>query len=327
MQYLIIGCGAAAIGAGGAIMEHDPDGDLTFTTYENTPFYLRPLLSNLISGDVNSDTLLLPERKLFEKDNIHLLTGKRACKLEENRVLFTDGDTLPFNFLLIATGTHTILNGVFSRHKDKIFTLRSLNDAIRLKDATLKTDSALVVGCGVCAYEAIRALHKLKMKVTFLKDRRYSAFSLEIPEIEKTMENQGIPIITDVEVSDILDWDGKNYRILTSSGEPIQAGLIVTALGYEPDVKWLENSDIKCDKGILVNEELQTNIPNIYAAGDVAQVYLVGAEEHKLNFGWQSAIKQGEVAGQNMTGRDRIYLSAQEPYFQGIYGKKFLERW
>jgi NAD(P)H-nitrite reductase large subunit len=327
MQYLIIGCGAAAVGAGKAIMEHDPGAELTFTTYESTPFYLRPLLSNLISGDVNSDALLLPERKLFEKDNIRILTGKRACKLEENLVIFTDGDTLPFNFLLIATGAHTILNSVFSRHKDKIHTLRNLSDAIRFKDAALKTDSALVVGCGVCAYEAVRVLHKLKIKVTFLKDRRSRASSHEIPEIEKMMEDRGIPIITDIELLDILDWDGQNYRILTSSGEPIQAGLIVAALGYEPDVRWLEGSDIQCDRGIMVNEELQTNIPNIYAAGDVAQVYLVGAEEHRLNFGWQSAIKQGEVAGQNMAGRDRIYLSAQEPYFQGIYGKKFLERW
>lgn len=327
MQYLIIGCGAAAIGAGKAIMEHDPDGDLTFVTYESTPFYLRPLLSSLVSGDIDSDTLLLPERTLFDKDNIRLLTGKRAYKLEENRVLFTDGDTLPFNFLLIATGAHTILNGVFSRHSNKIFTLGSLNSAIRLRDAALKTDSALVVGCGVCAYEAIRALHKLKIKVTFLKDNRYSAFSHEIPEIEMAMEKREIPVITDLDILDIMDWDGKNYRILTSSGKPIQAGLIVVALGSTPNVQWLEDFDIKCDRGILVNEELQTNISNIYAAGDVAQVYLVGVEEHRLNFGWQSAIKQGEIAGQNMAGRDRIYLSDQEPYFQGIYGKKFLERW
>lgn len=327
MQYLIIGCGAAATGAGEAILEHDPDGDLTFTTYESTPFYLRPLLSSLISEDVNYNTILLPERKLFERDNIHLLTGKRACKLEENKVHFSDGDTLPFNFLLIATGARSILNDVFSHHKDKIFTLRSLSNAIRLKDAALKTDSALVAGCGVCAYEAIRALHKLNIKVTFLKDRHFSASSQEIPEIEMKMENRGIPIISDVDVLDILDCDGRNYRILTSSGEPIQAGLIVAAFGYKPDIQWLVGSDINCDKGILVNEELQTNIPNVYAAGDVAQVYLVGAEEYKLNFGWQSAIKQGRIAGQNIAGRDRIYLSAQDPYFQGIYGNKFLERW
>jgi NAD(P)H-nitrite reductase large subunit len=247
--------------------------------------------------------------------------------LEDNRVLFTDGDILPFNFLLIATGAHTVLDGVFSRHQDKVLTLRSLNDAVRLQAKALQTDTALVVGCGVCAYEAIRALNKLKLKATFLKDRRYQALSHEIPAIEAKIESLNIPLLTEVEVLDILDWDGQHYRVLLSSGKWINTGLIVAALGYTPDVEWLKGSSLRIDTGILVNEELQTNIPNIYAAGDVAQVYLVGAEEHKLNFGWQSAIKQGELAGQNMAGRDKMYLSTEEPYFQGIYGKKFLERW
>lgn len=322
MQYVILGCGAAAVGAGKAITEHDPDGNMTFVTYESTPFYLRPLLSDLLSGDISPDSLIL-EQKPSESDKISILTGKRACKLEENKVVFTDGETHPFNFLLIATGARPIIDGVYSRHRDKLHTLRSLNDAVRIKNAA--ADSALVVGHGVCAYEAIRALYKLNIKVSFLKDRRNG--TVEIPEIEEKIKNLGIPIISGAGVSDILDIDGKKYRVITSTGEPIEVGLIVAAFGYIPDVEWVRASGIKCGTGVLVNEELQSNVPNVYAAGDVAQVQLIGSDEHKVNFGWQSAYKQGEIAGQNMTGRDRIYITGQEPYFQGIYGKKFSERW
>ncbi len=322
MQYLIIGCGAAAVGAGKAIREHDPDSNLTFVTYESTPFYLRPLLSDFVSGDIDSDELALKE-KFTSSDKIRILTGKRACKLEENKVVFTDGEFLAFNFLLIATGARPILDGVYLKNRDKIFTLRSLNDAVRIKNAN--ADSALVVGHGVCAYEAVRALYKLNIKVSFLKDRRNG--TLDIPEIEEKIKKLGIPVISGAGVLDILDIDGKKYRVITSSGESIEAGLIVAAFGYIPDVEWVRASGINCGTGVLVNEELQTNVPNVYAAGDAAQVQLIGSDEHKVNFGWQSAYKQGEIAGQNMTGRDRIYITGQEPYFQGIYGKKFSERW
>ena len=115
--------------------------------------------------------------------------------------------------------------------------------------------------------------------------------------------------------------------MFTNKGKKIQCQLIGAFLGLEPDIDFLADSGIKCDKGILVSEELRTNIANIYSSGDAAQVYDINKKLNRINFGWQSASAQGEIAGQNMAGENAVYISDEDKFFKKLYGPSFKEKW
>ena len=93
-----------------------------------------------------------------------------------------------------------------------------------------------------------------------------------------------------------------------------------------PNVGFLEGSGVKAGAGVLVDEYLRTNVSNIYAAGDCAEVYDVNRRESRINFGWRSAIKQGQLAGENMAGGGKVYIRNAEDYFGLLYGTPLLER-
>jgi len=100
----------------------------------------------------------------------------------------------------------------------------------------------------------------------------------------------------------------------------------VIAAGVRPNIGFLKGSGIQCDFGVLVDNHLRTTIPNIYAAGDCAEVFDVNRRESRINFGWRSAMKQGQLAGENLGGGEKLYIRNTEDYFGLLYGSSLLER-
>src|SRR3989337_2699696 len=102
--------------------------------------------------------------------------------------------------------------------------------------------------------------------------------------------------------------------------------MVVVATERLPVVHFLEGSGVKAGAGILVDEYLRTNVSNIYAAGDCAEVFDINRRESRINFGWRSAVKQGQLAGENMAGGGQVYIKNAEDYFGLLYGPALNER-
>jgi len=121
--------------------------------------------------------------------------------------------------------------------------------------------------------------------------------------------------------------DGRRYRITDDAGETFDCDLFGLAPAETPNVEFLRPSAVHCDIGVIVNEELRTNIPNVFAAGDCAQIYDINSGHSVINFGWKSAAKQGIIAGENMAGSNQIIIPTRDEFVLDLMGKKLLERW
>ena len=144
--------------------------------------------------------------------------------------------------------------------------------------------------------------------------------------ITDQLRSRGVKVHEGTEIADVNDVDGKNFEVVTAGGGTIRCHLIVVATERLPSVGFLEGSGVKAGAGVLVDEYLRTNVSNIYAAGDCAEVYDINRRESRINFGWRSAIKQGQLAGENMAGGGKVYIKNSEDYFGLLYGTPLLER-
>ena len=331
MRYIIVGCGAAGLSAAKEIRDSDSKNEIVLISDEVDPFYIRPAICNFLSGEIKESDLFFKDESVSE--GIVTIKGKKVLKVlpEENAVILSDGKKEKYNFLLIATGGKQRFPQKLLAHREKIFTLKTFADAYRIKERIRNASKVLVFGGGYVGVELLRALKKGKVEVIYLSKPELfwpsGLTDISKEKIEKKLEDEGISLLLDEELNDIIDNNGKEYLVFTDKGREIKSQFIGLALGLEPDIGFLDGSGIKCDKGVLVSEELRTNIANIYAAGDVAQVYDVNKKINKINFGWYSASTQGKTAGQNMAGGNLIYISDEDKFFHKLYGKRLVERW
>jgi NADPH-dependent 2,4-dienoyl-CoA reductase/sulfur reductase-like enzyme len=114
--------------------------------------------------------------------------------------------------------------------------------------------------------------------------------------------------------------------VVTAGGGTIRCHLIVVATERLPNIGFLDGSGVKAGAGVLVDEYLRTNVSNIYAAGDCAEVFDINRRESRINFGWRSAVKQGQLAGENMAGGGKVYIKNAEDFFGLLYGPPLQDR-
>ncbi len=332
MRYLVLGNGPAGVAAAKAVRNMEKDAEVVIATEEFSPPYLRPCLPDIISGEVNDGDIADPQAKTLGKEKIAVLSGKRAKRVDaaKNRVVFSDGTEETFNFLTIATGGRPIVPAAFMGSPGSFLTLNSLGDAQRIRARAMRAEVSVVYGPGYLGIEAARALRKLGSQVVWINPG-LPRFGNPIPgEIEVKVTEQlrknGVRIKEGTDVADVLDLDGRTYILYTTGGEEIRCQMIVAATERFPSVGFLEGSNVKVGAGILVDEYLRTSVSNIYAAGDCAEVFDINRRENRINFGWRSAMKQGQLAGENMAGGGKLFIRNAQDYFGLLYGTSLAER-
>ncbi|MBI5014008.1 MAG: FAD-dependent oxidoreductase [Deltaproteobacteria bacterium] len=332
-QYVILGCGPAGRAAAAEVRSLDGTAKVTLVSREFTPFYLRPALADLVAGSLGRGAVVLQEPEIQGDPAIEIRAGSRVYRLfpHESRVLLSDGTSLYFDRLLLATGAGPRLAGYAARLRNKVHTLASLADAVRISHAGLARDAlVLVAGEGHTGLEAVRAFARRGNRVVYLTGHtRFwkPGAAVSRSEVLHKLVSEKIEVLFDEAVMDILDLNGEGYRVVTSSRRTVDVGLVCEARELVPDVDYLDGSGIVVDHGVVVDTELRTNFDNVFAAGDVAQVFDDEGNWSRLNFGWLSAGRQGRVAGHNLVHGSGRSLAAEEPFFGELYGTKLLERW
>ena len=332
MHHVIIGCGAAGRAALFQIRKREPKSKITVISDEADPFYIRPYLGYFLINEKLPEAQKLADEDFGRQAGVEFLLGVKVTRIlaRENTVELSNGKKLEYNFLLIATGTRfqpqdLVPEGI------QYFTLKSKADALRLRRASESAESVLVYGGGYQALELTRVFHLKEKNVCWMAPPGFF-WPRQLPdvsaqEVKAKILELGVALYTDRRIVDILDLDGKQYRITDDRGESFDCDMIVLAPHESPNYDFSQDSTIHVDRGILVSEELRTNIPNIFAAGDCAQVYDINSGQSVINFGWKSAAKQGIIAGENMAGANSVIIPTQKEFVLDLMGKRLLERW
>jgi nitrite reductase (NADH) large subunit len=305
-NYMIIGNGIAGTTAAEHIRKLDGEGTITIITDEDLPFYNRMRLTEYISGDLNEQDLIAKKEEWYKDQNISLELGSRIVKVNPNEkiVVTKDGRSIPYDSLLIATGSHSFIPPIKGSDKKGVFTLRNIQDARDISNSAEKIENVVLIGGGLLGLEAGNALRKLGKKVLVVEFfPRLLPRQLDIDGAERlqtTMEDMGFSFRLGAKTQEILG-DDRIGEVVLEGGEKLNAEMVVISAGIRPNLDLADTLGLENDKGIKVDEHLRTNQPDIYAAGDVA-------EFKGVPYGiWPAAMEQGKIAGNNMAGGDMIY--------------------
>lgn len=332
-RYVILGCGPAGCAAAKEIRVQDPKAKVTLVSREFTPFYLRPALADFVAGSLARSQLVVQDGAILEDPDVEVRAGCRIASVfpHESRVVLTEGTSLYFDQLLVATGGAPRMDACARKLRHKVHTLASLADAVRIAAKGLaKGALVLVSGEGHTGLETVRAFASRGCRVIYLTShtRFWNPRSpLSRSQVLQKLVAAPVEVLFDEVVLDVLDLNGEGYRAVTSSRRQLNVELICEAGELSPSVDYLEGSGVVVDHGVVVDLELRTNFDNVFAAGDAAQVFDDDGNRHRVNFGWESAARQGRVAGHNLVHGGGKAVLAEEPFFGELRGPKLLERW
>jgi NAD(P)H-nitrite reductase large subunit len=312
-QYLIIGAGAAGLSAAEAIRSQDPNGVITQLCEEKAGYYSRPGLAYYLTGEITEDTLFPLNRSYFDKLKVQLTFGQaRKIFPLEHRVILHNGNQLSYHKLLIATGARATLAKVPGLELDGVIKMDSIEDVKRIMRHAHRRRTAVVVGGGITALELVEGFRARGLKVYyFLRGDRYWSNVLDETEsriVEHRLKEEGIQLQYQTELAEILGKNGKVAGVKTTDGKQIKCDIVGIAIGVQPKKTIAEEAGLKTERGISVNEYLNTSDVDIYAAGDVAEVYDPTIGKPILDSLWAPARRQGYTAGLNMVNKRAVYI-------------------
>ncbi len=303
MKYVIVGGSIAGASAIKAIRANDPNGVITLVTAEN-PFYYRPLIPLIIDDEITDEDIFFPE-DIETSHGIRLISDTAvALDTEKKEVMLASAGRLRYDKLLIATGSVPLLPDVPGT--EKAFTLRTLTDAHKIKEAAAGSGKTVILGGGLVGIKAAGSLLKLGHNVTIIEKLSqilYPRLDQKGADIvQKKLEEKGLRFITTETITEVLD-----SGVRLTSGDVIDADLVILAIGVSPNTGWLQGSGLKTEKAVVVDELLKTSVEDCYAAGDVVQAMDLVEDEAAVSVLWTNAVDMGKAAGTNMSGGKRRY--------------------
>jgi 3-phenylpropionate/trans-cinnamate dioxygenase ferredoxin reductase component len=330
IDYLLIGGGRTSANAAQAIRENDPNGSIMIVTSEDRKPYDRPPLSkNFLEGrPPNPDDVESKPDDFFDKHNVQLIRGVAADSVDRELKLVTlsDGRRFEYGKLLIATGASPIKLDIPGADGDNVYYLRSVDDAMKIRDAAKGRKTAAFIGAGFIGIEGSASLTNVGVKCTVIgrEGALWDRFLSDATSkwLQGYFEGKGVQFRLNANTSEIFDGGVK-----LSSGESVEGDMVVIGIGVRLNLGLAKDSGLELDgnNGILTDANLQTNDPNIWAAGDVAayQDPNFGRRwhlEHYMNADWQ-----GTQVGKNMSGPPEAFNKV--PYFYSdMFDLSFLLR-
>lgn len=305
-RYLIIGNGVAGTTAAEAIRKKDPRGRITLVTEEDLPFYRRIQLNDFLAGELDEDGLVVHDQEWYAEQRIELLTATRVVDAPADRpeVQTAEGKKIPYDRLLLATGSHSFLPPVPGNDRAEVFTLRNIADARRISAFCREGQRAVLIGGGLLGLETGQALLKRGLKVTVAE-----MFPRLLPRqlddkgaarLQGLLAERGFAFCLGVTVQEIAGDTGAG-QVLLAGGVSLPADLVIFSAGVRPNLELARSLGLDCDKGVIVDNAMRTSRPEVFAAGDVA-------EFNGVSYGlWPAALQQGRAAGAAMAGEKPGY--------------------
>lgn len=313
MGYVLIGNSVAAVGAVEAIRKNDKKGEITIISSEPYFVYSRPLISDFLAGRVEEDEMFYRQRDFYKRNKVKTILGRKAIALntKQRKVILEGKKEISYSKLLIATGGVPFIPEIKGFDRGGVFTFTALDDAKKIKKYVQRVKRVIIIGGGLIGLKAAESLEELGIRVTVveLMDRILSAVldkkSSQI--IQKHIIEVGIDIITNNTVKEIIGSDSLISGVILKDEKKVDCEMVLVAIGVIPSLELVKKTKVKVNRGILVNDRMETNIPGIFAAGDVVEAYDLVYQARRLTPIWPDAYRQGSIAGYNMSGIEKRY--------------------
>jgi NAD(P)H-nitrite reductase large subunit len=312
-KYLIIGNSAGGIGAAEAIREKDKKNSITIISDEPYPAYSRPLISEYLACERTIEEMLFRPADFYSQNNIDLMLGKAVKSLDLTRRLveLSSGEKITWQKLLLATGGIPIVPKMKGVDKKGVFKFLTLDDAKAINKFLKDYSRAVVIGGGLIGVSVSEALTKRDVTVTIveMKDRVLNTILDERASsiAEEMLAEVGIRVIVNNTVTKIIGETAVEGVVL-DSGETIPCDLVVIAIGVLPRTELVLGTEIKVNRGIVVDRYMATSFPDVYSCGDVAEAYDFVFGTNRLTPIWPNAYFGGRIAGFNMAGVKTEYI-------------------
>lgn len=314
MRYIIIGNSAAGVAAAKEIRSHDPAGDITMISKDGT-FYSRCQLHYVASGYKNSNGIRFVSSDWARDQDIDLKLGEvvKSVVPPRNKVVLESGEELEYDKLLIATGSDSFFPPIPGLQGKNTYGFRHMEDALNLRSASVDKEDVTIIGAGLVGVELAIELVRLGKKVTVVELSPWP-LPLQLDEITgalclELLREKGVTCLCGDKVESITrNHQGQIEQVVLGSGRKIDTDIVVCAAGVKANTEFLQETDIKTNRGIIINSLGQTTVENIYAAGDVTETDDVMLKEIMPSAIWPTAVRQGRVAGINMSGGEE-YLT------------------
>ena len=309
----IVGASLTGSSAAATLREEGFDGRVVLIGAEPQPPYDRPPLSkNYLRGGMPFEKTLLRPLEFYRERNIEMRLGTTVTRVEpEKRILeLPGGERLEFDQLLIATGGRNRRFPIPGLDLPGVHDLRTVADADRIREAIAGGGRAVVVGMGFIGAEVAASMRQSGLEVVAVepfKTPLYRALGEAIGRVvEGLHRDHGVELILEDAVT-AFEGAGKVERIVTRNGRRIECNLAVFGLGIEPATELVAGTTVRVDNGIVVDDQCRTNVPGIFAAGDVANHYHPVCGRQMRVEHWQNGVKQGAAAARSMLGRSQSY--------------------
>ena len=317
-KYVIVGASAAGIAAVEAIRKVDKIGSIIVITEEACAHYSRPMISDLVSGKADLQKMKCKTDSFFLENSAEVRLGKKAVSIDfaEKTVSLDDGEKLAYEKILLATGGKPFVPKMEGQDKEGVFTFTSLSDAQTLasKIDNIQAKSAVVIGAGLIGISVTEALVKRGIKVTVVElQEKILSLLLDANAsdiVEGVIRKAGVDFATGQSVQKIIgkpDNDQAVGGVILTKGDQVSCDLVIVAIGVIPRTDLVVGSAVKLNRGIVVDNFMQTNVPDVYASGDVAEAYDFILNQNRLLPLWPLAVLEGRVAGYNMAGLKTSY--------------------
>ncbi|MCA9934741.1 MAG: NAD(P)/FAD-dependent oxidoreductase [Ardenticatenaceae bacterium] len=318
-HYLIIGNGAAGVTAAETIRVHDPQARIVLVSAEPGPMYSRPGLAYVLMQEIPPQQIHARQPEWYAQFGLELVHGTAvSLDVVQQKVGLADGRKLFYDKLLIATGARAVsppYPGIDLKGVVYLDTLAGTQDLLK---QTRRARRAVVIGGGITALELSEGLAHQGVDTHYFvrRDRLWGRVfnDAEAKILEERIIEHGITIHYHTEIQEILgNWRGHVRGVVLKDGSEFKCDLVGIAVGVKPHIEVVQNTALQVDRAILVNEYLQSSVPNIYAAGDCAQVYDRWTQKHMLDILWPSAVAEGRAAALNMMGQ-RVAYTKGSPF-------------
>ena len=312
-KIVIVGASLTGASCAVALRSEGFDGSVTLVGAEAHPPYERPPLSkDYLRGEVPIEKAYVKPLDWYGENDVTLELGNAVTQIDATgrTVKLSDGTTLPYDALLIATGGRNRVLKAPGSELDGIFQLRSVADSDRIRAAATDCHRAVVVGMGFIGAEVAASLRQLGVNVTAVEPMPTPLFRVLGEDVGAAMAalhaDHGVKLKTGDTVESFQGSD-RVESVTTKSGETIECNLVVAGIGIEPVTEIVEGTGVEVDNGILVDELCRTNVDGIYAAGDVANhMHPLFGRRMRVEH-WQNAMRHGAHAAKSMLGSTEPY--------------------
>jgi NAD(P)H-nitrite reductase large subunit len=311
-RYIIVGTGVAGISAAETIRQRDPFSKLMIISDDPDGYYSRPGIAYYLNG-------LIPEKQLFpflSADFQQLITSRIQARVtqilpEMHQIVLANGDQLAYDRLLLATGSRATMINFPGKELMGNVTLYTIEDVRHILKLVKHCTEAVVIGDGIIGIELAEGLaaRNIRVHLFMLGDRLWPMVLDESESrlVERGLRHHGILLHPATQLTEAVGRQGVLTGVVTKAGKTIPCQMLGIAIGVFAEIELAKQAGLSTNRGILVNEFLETSSKDIFAAGNVAQIHDSRNDTLFMETLWATARSQGQVAGVNMTGQHIAY--------------------